>query len=181
MKKTLLYTLVSLLILTGCGQAKPVKTIENLKAGIKGETTASAKYSAFADKARAEGHDAIAKLFEAASRSEGIHAANHTKTLKSLGEKMEAFKPEFDIKTTKENLEAAIDGETYETKTMYPQFLKVAKTEKVVKAIKTFTWAFDTELKHLEFFQKALSALENSAEDTLPLKYAICPVCGNTN
>lgn len=180
MKKTLLFTFVSLLILAGCSKVKPVLTIENLKAGIKGETTASAKYAAFAEKAKAEGHDTIAKLFDAASKSEGIHAANHRKVLESLGAKMEDFKPEFEVKTTKENLQAAIDGETYETKTMYPQFLKDAKTEKVEKATKSFTWAFDTELKHLAFYQKALSALETKTEKTLPFEYAVCPVCGNT-
>jgi len=180
MKKTLLFTLVSLLILAGCSNVKPIKTIENLKAGIKGETTASAKYAAFAEKAKAEGHDTIAKLFDAASKSEGVHAANHRKVLVSLGEKMEDFKPEFEVKTTKENLEAAIDGETYETKTMYPQFLADAKTEKVEKAKKSFTWAFDTELKHLAFYKKALSALETKTEKTLPFEYAVCPVCGNT-
>jgi rubrerythrin len=180
MKKTLLFSFVSLLILAGCSKVKPTLTIENLKAGIKGETTASAKYAAFAEKAKAEGHDTIAKLFDAASKSEGIHAANHRKVLESLGEKMESFNPEFEVKTTKENLQAAIDGETYETKTMYPQFMKEAKTEKAAKAVKSFRWAYDTELKHLEFYQKALIALETKAEKTLPFEYAVCPECGNT-
>ena len=180
MKKVLLFAFVSVLILVGCSHPKPVKTIENLKAGIKGETTASAKYAAFAEKAKAEGHDTIARLFDAASKSEGIHAANHRKVLVSLGEKMEDFKPEFVIKTTRENLQAAIEGETYETKTMYPQFMADARTEKVKKATKSFTWAFDTELKHLEFYKKALSALDSKTEKTLPFVYAVCPVCGNT-
>ena len=180
MKKKLLFVLSSVLILAACSQIKPVKTIENLKAGIKGETTASAKYAAFAEKAKAEGHDTIAKLFEAASKAESIHAANHRKVLESLGEKMESFKPEFEVKTTKENLEAAIDGETYETKTMYPQFLTYAKTEKVTKAVKSFNWAFDTEKKHLAFYQKALAALESKTENTLAYNYYVCPVCGNT-
>ena len=180
MKKSLLFAFVCILILASCSNAKPVKSIENLKAGIKGETTASAKYAALAEKAKTEGHDTIAKLFDAASKSEGIHAANHRKVLESLGEKMEDFKPEFEVKTTKENLQAAIEGETYETKTMYPQFLADAKTEKVEKATKSFTWAFDTELKHLTFYQKALIALESKTEKSLPFEYAVCPVCGNT-
>ncbi|MDD4969471.1 MAG: ferritin family protein [Paludibacter sp.] len=180
MKKTFVFTCACLLFLASCNSAKPVKTIENLKSGIKGETTASAKYAAFAEKAKAEGHDTIAKLFEATSKSEGIHAANHRKALESLGEKMEDFKPSFEVKTTKENLESAIDGETYETKTMYPQFLADAKTEKAEKADKSFRWAFDTEMKHLVFYQKALTALETKTEKTLSFVYAVCPVCGNT-
>ena len=180
MRNLLLFAFVSIFALAGCNQVKPVKTIENLKGGIKGETTASAKYAAFAVKAREEGNDTIAKLFDAASKAESIHAANHRKVLEGLGEKMEDFKPEFEVKTTKENLQGAIDGETYETKTMYPQFLKDAKTEKVEKATKSFSWAFDTEMKHLTFYQKALTALETRTEKSLPFEYAVCPVCGNT-
>ncbi|MEI6752225.1 MAG: ferritin family protein [Paludibacter sp.] len=180
MKKSLLF-IMSLVILAfvGC-QPKPVKTIENLKAGIKGETTASAKYKAFADKAREEKLDTIAKLFDAASKSESIHAANHTKVLEALGVKMDEFKPEFEVKTTGENLQAAIDGETYEVSTMYPDFIASATTEKVEKAVKSFTWAIDTEKKHAEFYKKALEALKLHKQNTLAFEYVVCPVCGNT-
>src|SRR5665647_3862416 len=180
MKKLFLFAFVSLIVLAGCSQQKPVKTIENLKAGIKGETTASAKYAAFAEKARTEGLDTVAKLFDAASKAESIHAANHTKVLEGLGEKMEEFKPEFEVKTTAENLQAAIDGESYEVTTMYPQFLADAKAENVEKAVKSFTWAFDTEKKHHEFYVKALAAVKSNTENTLPFEYAVCPTCGNT-
>jgi len=179
MKKYFFLAFASLIFLAGC-TSKPVKTIENLKAGIKGETTASAKYAAFAEKAKTEGHDTIAKLFEAASKAESIHAANHLKALESLGEKMEDFKPQFEVKTTKENLQAAIEGESYEATTMYPQFLADAKTEKVAKAEKSFNWAFDTEKKHLSFYKNALVALESKTERTLAYNYFVCPVCGNT-
>ncbi len=180
MKKILFFTIVGLFILYGCSQPKPVKTIENLKAGIKGETTASAKYAAFAVKAREEGKDTIAKLFDAASKAESIHAANHKKVLESLGEKMEDFKPEFEVKTTAENLQGAIDGETYEVTNMYPQFLADAKAEKMDKAEKSFTWAVDTEKKHAQFYAEALKALQSNTVNTLPYTYMVCPVCGNT-
>jgi len=182
MKKNVVVVLsiVALMALAGCSQPKPVKTIENLKAGIKGETTASAKYLAFAEKARMEGYEPIAKLFEAASKAESIHAANHSKVLESLGEKMEAFTPEFEVKTTAENLQASIDGEGYEATTMYPGFLEAATAEKVDKAVKSFTWALDTEKKHKEFYTKALDALSSMATASLPVGYVVCPVCGNT-
>lgn len=172
--------MITLFAFMGCQQSKPVKTIENLKAGIKGETTASTKYKAFANKAREEGNDTIAKLFDAASLAESIHAANHLKVLEKLGEKMEEFKPEFEVKTTAENLQAAIDGESYEVSTMYTQFLANAETEKVPDATKSFTWSIDTEKKHLQFYTNALNALNAKAENTLPFEYAVCPVCGNT-
>jgi rubrerythrin len=176
----LLLAVTSLIAFTGCNQQKPVKTVENLKAGIIGETTASKKYEAFADKAREEGYDTIAILFDAASKAEIIHASNHKKVLEGLGETMEDFTPEFDVKTTTENLQAAIDGESYEVTTMYPQFLADAKAENVEKAEKSFNWALDTEKKHNNFYTKALSALKTGSESNLPIGYAVCPTCGNT-
>jgi len=180
MKNLLLFAIIGLIAFTGCSQTRPAKTIENLKAGIKGETTASAKYAAFAQKARAEGFNAVAKLFDAASKAESIHAANHKKVLEEFGETMDDFKPEFEVKSTSENLQAAIDGETYEVSTMYPNFLADARQEKADKAIKSFTWAYDTEKKHQQFYTNDLEALNAGTEGTLPNEYAVCPVCGNT-
>jgi len=183
MKKTKLFlgiTILCLISLVSCTQQKPEKTIKNLKDAIIGETTASAKYKAFAEKARAEGNDTIAVLFDAASKAEAIHADNHTQVLTELGEKMDAFTPKFEVKTTLENLQAAIEGESYEAATMYPQFIKDSKNEKVERATKSFTWALDTEKKHDDFYTKALNILKTGSEQNLPVGYAVCPVCGNT-
>ena len=172
--------ILSILILASCNSTKPVKTIENLKSGIKGEITASAMYTAFAEKAKAEGHDTIARLFDAASVSEGIHAVNLQKVLKSLGQQVDDYKPVFDVKTTEENIQIAIDVETYEMKTMYPLFFNDAMKEKVGNAVRIYRWEFNSSLKHLGFFQRALDAIENRNESTLPFHYAVCPECGNT-
>jgi len=180
MKNILLIAFISLIALMGCNQIKPVRTIEDLKAGITGESTASAKYAAFAQKARLEEKINIANLFDAASKSESIHAANHKKVLEALGEKMEEFTPQFEVKTTEENLKAAIDGESYEVASMYPIFLSDAKAENVAKANKSFNWAFETEKKHQQFYLNTLAALKNKTEQTLPSMYIVCPVCGNT-
>jgi len=180
MKKVLFFALAAFVALTSCQQANPVKTIENLKAGIIGETTASAKYAAFAAKAVEEGNDTIAKLFLAASKSESIHAANHLKVLEGLGVKMDSFVPEFEVKTTAENLEAAIEGEGYEVATMYPEFIAAAKEENVEKAVKSYTWAIDTEKKHQEFYKAALQALNSNSENGLSYDFMVCPTCGNT-
>lgn len=180
MRNILVLAVIGIIAFTGCKQPTPVKTIENLKAGFKGETTASAKYAAFALKAKEEGHEAVAKLFEAASKAEGIHAKNHQKVLEDLGAKADDFKPEFEVKITLENLQSAVEGETYEINTMYPQFLADAKTENVKKATKSFTWAFDTEKKHQQFYQNAIQAINAMTENTLPAGYVVCPTCGNT-
>lgn len=175
----LMLTIAAVLIF-GCAP-KPVKTVENLKAAYNGESTASAKYAAFAEKAKAEGFDTVAVMFMATSKSESIHAANHLKVLEKLGAK--PVGPQigtFDVKSTAENLEDAIQGETYEIETMYPDFLAAAQKEKSKDAVKSFTWAFDTEKKHQVFYKKALAAINSIGEKGLPFNWSVCPTCGNT-
>ena len=162
------------------GTKKAEKTIENLKAGITGETTASAKYLAFAEKAKQEGHESVSKLFLAASKAESIHAANHTKVLESLGVKMDSIKPEFEVKTTTENLKAAIEGETQEVNVMYPEFIKNAELEGVSDAVISYTWAIDTEKKHRDFYTSALEKLNKNDLKSLASEYFVCLKCGNT-
>lgn len=168
------------IFVTGCTQ-KPVKTIENLKYAFNGESTASAKYAAFAEKAKAEGLDTIAVMFLATSKAEAIHAENHKKVLVKLGVKIEG--PQigtFEVLSTKDNLADALKGETGEIDSMYPGFISTAETEKSADAVKSFTWALDTEKKHQAFYKASLEALSSSGEKTLPAKWFVCPVCGNT-
>ena len=180
MKNLILTALLCCLAVSGYTQTKTARTIKNLKSGIKGEITASSRYAAFAQKAYLEGQTCIARLFEAASRSEAIHAANHKRALKGLGETMVYFIPDYEVKTTAENLQSAIEGETYEVTTMYPQFINEAATEKKETATNSFTWAFETEKKHQQFYSNALSSLKAKNVFTLPYGYAVCPICGNT-
>ncbi len=179
--KMLGWGLAIVALFVSCTQPKPVNTIDSLTKAYNGESNASAKYAAFAQKAKQEGFDTIAVLFRAASRAEGIHAENHKKVLEKLGVTIDAAViNEFTNGITKDNLEEAIKGETYEVDSMYPAFLKFAAEEKVADAIKSFTWAFDTEKKHTAFYKKALAALVVGNESTLPAMYAVCPKCGNT-
>jgi rubrerythrin len=177
--KFFLFTAASLLLVS-CG-TKPVKTIENLKAAYNGESTASAKYAAFAEKAKAEGFDTVAVMFLATSKAESVHAANHKKVLDKLGAKVEG--PQigtFEVLSTAENIADAKKGETYEVETMYPGFITTAEEEKCSDAVKSFTWAIDTEKKHQAFYGTALTALNSGGESSLPVKWFVCPVCGNT-
>jgi rubrerythrin len=168
-------------VLLGCSQPKPVKTIDNLKAAYNGESNASAKYAKYAERATAEGLPAVAKLFEAASKAEAIHAANHKKTLEKLGATIAGpdLKP-VDVKTTKENLADAIAGETHEFESMYPEFIAAAESENSADAKKSFTWALDTEKKHKNFYQAALDGLTAGTVAPAPVQWYVCPVCGNT-
>lgn len=177
--KLMLFIVASGLI-AGCATS-PVKTIENLKAAYNGESTASAKYAAFAEKAKSEGFDNVAMMFLATSKAEAIHAANHLKVLEKLGEKITGPQiGSFSVLTTAENITDAAKGEAYEIETMYPGFIATAEKEKSSDAVKSFKWAFDTEKKHLAFYKTALSAVAAGGEKSLPVKWFVCPVCGNT-
>ena len=116
---TLLIVLLTLMIAGSTSFANTPKkaalvTIENLKDALTGETTASAKYLAYSKKAKEEGFNKIALLFEAASKSEKVHANNHKAVLQQLDVKVGKIEPKFEVKSTKENLEDAINGESYE-------------------------------------------------------------------
>jgi len=156
------------------------ETIKNLQDAFIGESTASAKYAAFAKKAREDGYDRIGLLFEAASKAESIHAGNHKAVLEQSGGTIPTLDLKFDVKSTRENLKDAIEGESYEVQTMYPDFLKKAKEEGAQLAMISFNYAYQTEKKHKELYQNALSALTSNNLSNLSSIYSVCTVCGNT-
>jgi rubrerythrin len=178
MKKLVLFIATCFVVFTAFSEN--AKTITNLKEAFKGESTASAKYAAYAIQAKKENLSQIAVLFEATSKAEAIHASNHKAVLEKLGQKPETVKPDFQVKTTKENLEDALKGENYEIATMYPGFLATSKAENVAPATKSFGWAMDTEKKHLSMYTRALEALNAKKTASLPTLYWVCPKCGNT-
>lgn len=141
-------------------------TNENLKDAFAGESQANRRYLAFARKAREDGFAQVAKLFRAAAEAETIHALNH---LRIMGE----------IKSTTDNLEFAVSGETFEFKKMYPKYLHLAKQEGNHQA----TWSFDVANKveqvHANLFLKAVEALRNN-RGSAEIDYHVCSVCGNT-
>lgn len=139
------------------------KTEKNLQVAFAGESQANRRYLAFAKKADAEGYKQIAKLFRAAAEAETVHAHNH---LRELG----------GIKSTKENLEEAINGETYEFMKMYPQMIEDAKAEGKKAALKSFSFANEVEKIHACLYKKALEILGKNPE----VDYYVCQVCSNT-
>ncbi len=141
-------------------------TSENLRAAFAGESQANRRYLAFAKKAEEEGFKNIAKLFRAAAEAETIHAHNH-------------IKADGGINATKENIQAAIEGERYENTEMYPKFIEDAKNEKNVEAEKSFDWANRVEKIHQDFYEKALEKL-NAGQDIEGKDYYVCQTCGNT-
>lgn len=138
-------------------------TEKNLKEAFAGESQANRKYLAFARKADEEGYSPVARLFRAAAEAETVHALNH---LRELGE----------IKTTRENLEAALNGESYEFQSMYPKMIEEAETEGNERAKNSFHLANEVEKVHAGLYKKALENLGRNEE----VDYYVCQVCGNT-
>lgn len=155
-------------------------TIKHMKDAFTGETTANAKYAAFSKKAEEEGYPQIAMLFKAASGAELIHANNHKVVLQRMGESIPIVTPEFTVGSTMENLKNAIEGESYEFNTMYPEFIKDANAAGNYMAQISLTYAYKVEQKHRDFYKTALKALEDGNVGSLPSVYYLCPTCGNT-
>jgi len=141
-------------------------TEDNLKTAFAGESQAHMRYLIFAKRAEAEGFPNIARLFKAISHAEQVHATNH---LDALGL----------IRGSANNLQMAIDGETYEVNEMYPAFFEIAKLQQEKGAMKTTNQALQAEKIHASMYQKAKQAVESQRDIQLGSVY-ICDVCGYT-
>ena len=160
-------------------ESKPAATtLDNLQAAFNGESNAHERYVAFAKKADEEGFGQVGSLFRAAARAEEIHANAHAEVIKTLGAKPKADIQKPEVKSTKENLEAALKGETYERDTMYPDFLKIAKAEKNLDAVKTFNYALAAEGEHAKLYKQALDSLDQWKAGKKD--FFVCAVCGYT-
>jgi len=140
------------------------KSDKYLREAFAGESQANRKYLAFAVQADKEGYPQVARLFRAAAEAETVHAHNHLRALK-------------EIRSTADNLQAAISGETHEFKSMYPEMLEAAKAEGNTEAERTFNFANEVEKVHAHLYQRMLDSLGTTKED---YPYYVCPVCGYT-
>jgi rubrerythrin len=154
-------------------------TLDNLQTAYNGESNARAKYVAFAMQADKDGYPSVASLFRAAADAEGIHAANHAVVIKKMGGSPEAKIGTPVVKSTEENLRVAIEGETYERDTMYPEFVKTARAANLPDAVRTFNLAQLAEAEHAKLYTGDLKDLP-SLKDRAPVKYNVCPTCGFT-
>lgn len=122
-------------------------TLANLEKALAGESMAHIKYRYFARLARAEGFEDVAKHFEHTADQEILHAWGHLELL--------VGKP-----STKECLELAIAGETYEFTEMYPQFEAIATREGELEAAKEAQNQIQESKEHAEQFKKVLALAE---------------------
>jgi rubrerythrin len=134
---------------------------------------------AFAQKADEEGYGAVASLLRATGAAEEVHGNNHESTIQKLGATPNVSMEAPTVKSTRENLEAAIKGENYEFQKMYPEFVAQARRDAYVPAIVTLTQAQNTEVEHARLFADALKNLDGLKGSTARTYY-VCTVCGFT-
>jgi rubrerythrin len=139
---------------------------DNLLEAFAGESQANRKYLAFAARADRDGFPQVAKLFRAAAAAETVHANAH---LRALGA----------VKSTAENLQAAVGGETFEYREMYPPYLKEAQASGEKMAEISFRNALAVEEVHAGMYSEALEAVK-SGKDLPPRTVYVCDICGNT-
>ena len=141
-------------------------TEENVKGAFSGESQAHMKYIAFAEAAEKEKLANVARLFRANSFAEQIHATNHLRTLSG-------------IKKTVENLQAAIEGETFEVTEMYPAYIRVAEDQGEKTAMLWFNYALVAEKIHAGLYRRAKESVDKGKDlDFFP--FQVCGVCGFT-
>ena len=164
---------------------KGTKTQKNLQAAFAGESQARNKYTYYASKARKDGYEQIASLFEETAHNEKEHAKIWFKLLHDGA-----------VPDTITNLNDAADGENYEWTDMYDKFAKEAREEGFDNIAFLFEAVGKIEKEHEERYRKLLSNIENelvfSKENDVIWQCAncghivigkkapdICPVCSH--
>jgi len=141
-------------------------TEANLKSAFAGESQAHMKYLNFAERAEKEKLPNVARLFQATAFAERVHASNHLRALEGIA-------------GTAPNLGQAIEGETYEVEEMYPAFTAVAERQEEKKALRSMTWALESEKVHAALYGAAKRAVEGG-KDIATTDMWVCSACGFT-
>ena len=131
------------------------KTHTNLKEAFAGESQANRRYLYFANKADVEGQNDVAALFCSTAEGETGHAHGHLDYLAQVGDPA----TDLPIGSSRQNLKAAVAGETHEYTDMYPGMAKVARGEGFAEIADWFETLAKAERSHANRFQKALDVL----------------------
>jgi rubrerythrin len=134
---------------------KGSKTEANLKVAFAGESQANRRYLYFANKADIEGQNDIAALFRSTAEGETGHAHGHLEYLETVGDPATGLP----IGTSRQNLQAAVAGETHEYTDMYPGMAKTARDEGFDEIADWFETLAKAERSHANRYQKALDQL----------------------
>ena len=150
-------------------------TTVNLMKAFAGESMARNKYEYFAKIAQKEGYRDIAEHFQRAATNEKMHAKLELKqyNLLTIGK---------EFGDTVENLNYAIDGESYENTTMYPDFAAIAKEEGHKEIARLLSGIGKIEVEHENMYRELLKRLETGSEfESEEEEEWICEVCGHVH
>ncbi len=134
---------------------KGTKTENNLKTAFAGESLANRRYLYFAQKADVEGYPDIAALFRSVAEGETGHAFGHFDFLREVGDPVTGVP----VGTTQQNLQSAIEGETYEYTEMYPGFARTARDEGLVEVAEWLETLARAEKSHAGKFTEGLKSV----------------------
>jgi rubrerythrin len=151
------------------------------------EVEAHLSYTAFSEKALADGYPNSAYLFKSLATSEGIHAQNFKRILDALGAEVPGEQPQpRPVETTRSNIMHATGVETDEIDKEYPAILARIKPENQQDAITNLTWAWEAEKQH----RKLLGRMQDAARKWFKfliahiegdfVDYHVCEICGST-
>lgn len=158
---------------------KGSKTEKNLLASFAGESQARTRYTFFASKAKKEGYEQIAAIFQETADNEKEHAELFFKHLQGGDVEITASYPAGIIGPTSGNLKAAADGENMEWGTLYPQFAAVADEEGFTEVASTFRNVAKVEAYHEKRYLKLLANMRQDRvfKKDAPIKWK-CRNCG---
>lgn len=131
------------------------KTLKNLLEGFALESQANRRYLYFAQKAKDEGFEEIAKIFLETAEGEGGHSFGHIEFLDPIKDPLTGKR----LGDTETNLKIAIEGETYEFSELYPGFARVAREEGFDEIAEWFEFLARAEKSHAGRLQRALDLL----------------------
>ncbi|QGY43560.1 rubrerythrin family protein [Maribellus comscasis] len=139
---------------------KGTQTEQNLLKAFAGESQARMRYNYFAEKAREEGLEQIAAIFEETAMNEKVHAKRFFDFLEGGMVEVTASYPAGKVGTTLENLKAAAEGENEEWTDLYPEFARIAEEEGFKNVAKAFTLIARVEKEHEERYRTFYTNLE---------------------
>jgi len=155
-------------------------TAANLRSSYGGESMAHMRYKVWADKAEKDGFPNVARLFNAVSHSEHVHAWNHFSRLRGVpGDFQVVAGAVFGAGATADNLAGAMGGEWSEIEEMYPMYITVAEAQGEEGAVRSMSNALAAEKTHHALYARAKTAVEAGADAELGVIH-VCDMCGAT-
>ena len=170
--------LLSILAMLSSDAAEREKALTqaNVQFAFNAGSSAQTKYAAYAEGAEKEGYKSVAALFRALSRAKAIQTAKYASLLHDYGVDAKPAAVPAELKSTGENLEAAIKTENTGATVIYPEFVKQAQQDKNARAAIIFR---RTAITTKEQVRLCRTALKDLADWKSPDKtFLVCPGCG---